>query len=194
MAGRPYDPRGPPPPPRSPLSLTCFLPWRRGGWDGGRGAPRAEGLEPGAPPDRAPPDPDPPPAPAPGRAPTCGGRDGALVALVKLEEEVKVELLVLLQPRHVGSGVRGPGPESGFEDRGPGWGSGLGVRVLGQGSEVRVGIRFGVWGRGWVGLLGSGWGPGSGSRAELRDRARAAGTCGRAAGARLRPSSAARPR
>lgn len=43
------------------------------------------------------------------RGPTWGGRSGALVALVKLEEKIKVELLVLLQPRHVGPGRAGPG-------------------------------------------------------------------------------------
>lgn len=135
------------------------------------------------------PGPAPPPcAPAP-RGPTCGGRGGALVALVKLEEEIKVELLVLLQPRHVGSGVRDQrvgvrGQGSGVRGRGrrsgvgsdPGFGSG-------RGSGTWLGSRVGVRGRdlGWSragsgvrsqGLgrgpgLESGWGPGSGSGCQV---------------------------
>lgn len=119
------------------------------------------------------------------RGPTWGGRSGALVALVKLEEKIKVELLVLLQPRHVGPG-RGPGSEAGIEGhcqglgsgvtargrgQGPGFGLELGSRVPGRGSRSRVrpgsGVGVEVGGRGRV------WGhvgPGLGSRVRVRGR------------------------
>lgn len=133
------------------------------------------------------------------RGPTWGGRSGALVALVKLEEKIKVELLVLLQPRHVGpgrAGGRGQRPGSRVTARGrgqgPGCGPELGSRVPGRGSRSRVRPESGVGVEEGAGVefgatSGLAWGPGSGSGVGVRVgvRSPAAGTCGR------RPGSAA---
>lgn len=162
--------RAPPCPP--PRTRPAFRPLRGsralghcgrgpdlGGAMGGRGAvlaparPPARRLRPPRPARTPHPGPRPGPsaleprAPAP-RGPTWGGRGGALVALVKLEEKIKVELLVL-QPRHVG-----PGP-AGRRGRGPGAGA-----PPGAGVGVERGARVGVPGPG----SGSGRGSGSGPR------------------------------
>lgn len=67
------------------------------------------------------------------RGPTWGG-GGTFVALVKLEKEIEVELLVLLQPRHVGTGGVGAGARAGA--RGPGSGVKVSARGLGFGAGV----------------------------------------------------------
>lgn len=136
--------------------------------------PASRALHPKPAPGR----PTPRPAPhrsAASRGPTWGGRGGALVAVVKLEEEIEVELLVLLQPRHVGTDPAGS--ESGVGGHCP----------AGEGSRVRVRAGVRAWGcsgvqRSSMGPRRAGvgsrvWGPESGP-----GRVPATGTCGRGPG------------